>query len=55
MGNTIAIPYGNAHIDYDAPYQGLLTSRVEQEMACPVSIAPLAELENKLGPEIAGK
>ena len=30
MSNVITIPYGKTHIPYDFPYDGLLTSRVDQ-------------------------
>lgn len=57
MSNTIAIPYGKGHISYELPYDGLLTSRVDQlksdktgrelvekAMAAPIGAAPLAQL-----------
>ena len=57
MSNHITIPYGETHIPYDFPYDGLLTSRVDQlssdksglqlvqeAMAAPIGSPSLKEL-----------
>lgn len=57
MNPIISIPYGKTHLTYDAPYDGLLTSRVdllkseksglqlvEEAMAAPIGSPELSEL-----------